>query len=137
MGLSTDALLWWGYCWDDEAELIPEDEDGYRDWEATYAAKSGLRQQDAEDSSAWYARKSAAVKAVGVEIDSHCSSEYPIPLVAIAESKKRAWRGQPIAVESLAVDPSWTSRLDEFCRTMGITPPEGQKPQWWLASDMG
>jgi hypothetical protein len=138
MGLSTDALLWWGYCWEDTEDLVPDDEDGDRgDWEATYAAKMGLQQGEGEDFGAWYERKSAAVKASGVVVDSHCSSEYPIPLIAISESKKRAWRGSPVAVDSLAVDPSWPSKLAEFCRIMGITPPEGQEPRWWLASDMG
>lgn len=137
MGMSTDALLWYGYCWDDEVDLMPEDKDGdRRDWGEVYLERMGLN-HDGDSPDERYLKRSAALEAAGVLIDSHCSSEYPIPLVAIASTKVRAWRGHPKSITSLEVRPEWEGMLAEFCRVMGITPPEGQKPQWWLASDMG
>lgn len=136
MGMSTDALLWYGYCWSDEARLVPEDDDGDSDWEATYVAKKGLT-RGGEDFDIWHQKKKALLDAAGVLIDSHCSSDYPLPLIAISSTMFRAYRGHAKPIPLLAVDSKWDGMLEEFCNVMGITPPVGQIPKWWLASDLG
>lgn len=42
MGQSTDAILFYGYCWDDEgATLIGQDEDDESEWEEVIAVREG------------------------------------------------------------------------------------------------
>jgi hypothetical protein len=42
MGTSTDALLVYGYIWEDETELLLDDDDGDLEWEAALLRKRGM-----------------------------------------------------------------------------------------------
>jgi hypothetical protein len=154
MGQSTDAILFYGYCWDEEEVEIWEDgqknEDGEdEDAEERYARMSGVERPTAEyperdDSSvsaegvraafsAYWDKKRAINKAVGVEVGHHCSGEYPIPFVAVTGSLLRATRGYPEKVTSLSVGDDWDAKLGAYCALMGIKPSQ-EKPGWWLVS---
>lgn len=157
MGQSTDAILFWGYCWQEEkaSPWAPDEEDDSEgDSEGAddrYARLMGIQRpskpfpKDTDKSpkaeatraefTAYWAAKRMAWEAVGMEVSSHCSSECAMPYVAVKESHTKAWRGDPKPITSLEVGADWAERLDKFCTLMGITPPEGQNPQWWLVSD--
>lgn len=160
MGQSTDAILFWGYCWDeekdspwardyaDEDESSSDDEEGADD---RYARLTGIvrpkgpypsdsdKSPEAESLrsafSAYWDAARKAWEAVRIEVGSHCSGDCPMPYVAIVESHTKAWRGYPKSIASLEVGADWRKRLDDFCALMGIAPPDGQQPQWWLVSD--
>lgn len=156
MGVSTDAILFWGYCWTEEMAKPwdPEGEDASEeDAEGRYtrmrgeAAPSETYPKDADKSpeaervraafSEHWARQRGMVKEAGVTVGRHCSDSCSMPYVAVAASEVEASRGNPEAVSTLAVGPDWRERLDAYCSFMGITPPEGQAPQWWLVSYWG
>jgi hypothetical protein len=142
MGVSTDAILFWGFSGGEDEE----GESWYRaelreDWEAVYADKVGMCPPDAAydpaNSEVWrgyWREKRAVIAAGGVEIDQHCSSEHPIPFVAITASVIRASRGQMKPVAPLAAGGDWAEKLRAFCDLLGIP---WQEPSWWLASYWG
>lgn len=140
MGQSTDAILFYGYCWEDETSKPweigkdSEDEDD-EDWEDRYARLKGLKRPSRpweiiEEHSAHWAAERELVAVLPVQIDTHCS------FVAVKASKTRAWRGSPMEITSLEVKPEWDAQLREFCQLMGIDVGD-QQPRWWLVSDWG
>ncbi len=189
MGTSTNAVLFYGYCWEeegiklwakedepdedeaDESEDVDDDEsedsdDSDRDesdWEVRYARLSGLLPPDepfpegvrqrgggggwgtpkytpeeqaiVDKYSAFWDKKRELIERSGVEIDSHCSGDCPIPLIAITASITTAHRGDAVEIKSLDVGPKWDEQLKAFCKLMGIK-TKG-KPRWWLVSYWG
>lgn len=132
MGQSTDAYLFYGYAWSEEHRLFgdpdyDEDEDEFdREWTASESGKEEF----------------------GVEINSHCSGDYPIPLIHISESMTRAWRGDPkeVDVAAIATAPldEWNARLAAFVEKHGISlestdkyDPAPKGPGWFIASYWG
>jgi hypothetical protein len=155
MGQSTNAILFWGHCWDEErsAPWLDEGEEdaGDSDWEDRLATVRGIApprhgypstkdQSDeaqairTEFTAFWDAKRKAAEQS-GCLVDSHCSGQCPMPYVAVAASRIVAARGYPEEVPSLVIGETWRPMLEAFCRDMGITPPDGQEPRWWLVSD--
>src|SRR4051812_17268927 len=113
MGVSTDAILFYGYCWDEEGELLGRgDGDDRPEWAEVVLRKRGVAnpwdaypnaeigairgyQQQRAAGEAWVAAHRAeldawdeARKAVeaefGCEIGAHCSDGCPMPYVAVA-----------------------------------------------------
>lgn len=162
MGVSTDALLFYGYVWDDEHDLLG-DLDGPRDsdWAEHMLIKRGQlspwregyyphseqddhkramwRAQHRAEFEAWAEAKKAVQAEFGVEVDHHGSDEWKCPLVAIAGTMTRVGRGYPdqILPEQLAVDPAWNDRLQRWVTELGIDLSEAQGPGWFMASWWG
>lgn len=159
MGQSTDAILFYGYCWDEETRkpwtIGNDDKDD--DWQERYARAKGESEpsepypnrprqgfKDPEWTeperrivdaySAHWDRKLALVEASGCKVGTHCSSECPMPYVAVTASEIRSWRGHMNQITSLDVQPQWQALLDEFCKTLGIK-IEGLAVGWWLVSN--
>lgn len=125
MGVSTDAMLIYGYVWEDEHDLLGTDEeegDGSREWEwdEIAARKRGIaspwdgypdlsaldydeqRRQGAEwtearrpELDAWHAARKAIREEYGVEIDHHGSDQWSVPVVKIEGAGHTAARGYP------------------------------------------
>jgi hypothetical protein len=158
MGVSTDAILFHGYCWDDETTLF---EDG--EWAEAVLKKRGVhnpwddyppeiervpdyeqRRKAGEEWTAvnrsrlddWYAAKKAVEEEFGVEVGGHCSGDCSMPYVAIKGAGETAHRGYPKEVPDLAVDPTWAAKLDRFLAEFGIEKPHPE-PKWWLVSYWG
>jgi hypothetical protein len=120
MGQSTDAILFYGYCWFDEHGDFTDD-----DWETSKQGKEEF----------------------GVEIGSHCSCDYPMPYIYISESEQRASRGDPerVNTEMVAaphdVTAGWDNQLRAFIAKHQISldkreyedGPQG--PGWFLVSN--
>lgn len=108
MSASTDAYVFYGYCW--------EDEDVEFDLDTAEGAETKLAE-------------------FGVAWDSHCSVSCSIPLLFVEGTQTIAFRGYPKPLTSLDVDPSWKGKLDAFLDSQGIEAPEGDnQPGWWTAS---
>ena len=154
MGISTDAILFYGYCWDEETNLFGEGEERYQEWEHIILKKRGF-------SSPWdsYPVKDAAIKKWkednktatdewnrwknnlkeefgGVDIYHHCSAEYTIPY--ITASRIEAHRGYPkeITPHLLGRIVGWDDSLDKFLDALDIPKPHSV-PKWWLVSYWG
>ncbi len=90
MGTSTDAILFYGYCWDEETDRPwtigrkDEDEDDHpdEDWMDRYIRAKG---SSVDDSTDWSKKRELAL-ASGCEVSTHCSRECPMPFVAVTAS---------------------------------------------------
>ena len=139
MGVSTDAILFFGFSAEDEeawSEVF-----GEKEWEDKLAEKKGLlppaeafseKTRDAHRE--YWTKKEELVRAQGCDVGYHCSGDYPIPYVAIQESVVTAYRGSVKEVMTLEVKPGWRDQLKEFCTLLDIP---WQEPKWYLVSYWG
>jgi hypothetical protein len=130
MGTATNAILFYGYCWEDEAswpwdvdDSSDEDDEEYS-WHERYARMKGLTDEAARP---FIAKEPCTV-------ETHCSGECPMPYVAIKASTTLAWRGHPQEIRALRTDPAWNKQLAAFCKLLDIN-IKGKKAAWWLVSD--
>lgn len=143
MGISTNAVLFYGYCWSKEqyATGYPYDDNPNEDWEDRYARLKGLARPATgpyQDFSAFYAAKRDLLKEAGCMISAHCSNSCLIPYVAITKSVKVASRGNPVKLNGiiLGYETGWDTRLGDFCTIMQIN-LDGMTPDWFLVSYWG
>lgn len=151
MGQSTDAYVFYGYCWDDEDTEFGTDmsetvkailaERGHADpWDGCPDGSNYRTYAAAHESefAAYRELEKQVEEELGVDWDSHCSDGCPMPLLFIPGTKTTAWRGSPRPVTSIDVDPAWKPRLDAFLESQGIEAPSGEnQPGWWVASWRG
>ena len=163
MTTSTDAMLFYGYVWEDEATLFGSDNES--EWEEVIARQRGIsnpwdsypqdidalpydEQRQAGDRwtaahrnelDAWHAAKKAIREEYGVETDHHGSDGWSVPLIKIAGAGHTAVRGYPhqVTAADLAVDPEWDGKLQRFAADLGIDLPEALGPGWFIASWWG
>lgn len=164
MGVSTNAILFYGYFWENEESIDdilgkPENisdlefEENYppevfRD--LCYKVRGQKRPESwerpdwdslskDEQSQIWDEQKKAdADVTFGTEMDIHCSSSFPLLYLAVSESHISARRGYPACVNSrVCADTSeWDKRLDQIVETMSID-VEGRERGWHIASFWG
>lgn len=136
MGVSTDALLFYGFQIPGGAE---DGEDPFwgdaDDPEDFIAARAGF-----ETPEVWSVRHSERqqqiLTRIGVEVVQHCSVDYPMYAIGVTASLRTARRGYPIELVSddLEVRPEWKKLLVDFAKLVGI---KAQTPKWILASNWG
>ena len=163
MGVSTDAMLVYGYVWEDEFDLLGEDA-GDKEWTEIIAAQRGItspwesypdlnslayeerarrgeewREAHRAELDAWYAAKKAIAAEYGVEIDHHGSDQWSVPVVKIAGAGHIARRGYPhqLVPEDLAIGPEWDEKLHRFIADLGIDTSEARGPGWFHMSWWG
>lgn len=150
MSTSTDGILFYGYdlggpeddgpAFKDLGEdehptwYDPDDEDADFIEAATTAllAAVGFTETDWR-ADGYHERKKAAEERMGVELDSHCSGEYPMYL--LAAKKTTAARGYPKEVDFTLPDNA-DERLAWAIGVLGLDVGD-QKPRWLLASYWG
>lgn len=115
MGQSTDALLMYGIRLTDEADLEYDEEAD----EGSAAARLAWSGDDVD----------------GVTIESHCSGEYPMYIIAIKATVIRAWLGHPKDIDpaKLVAQSEWADKLQAFVLKYKL-PTEGQMG-WIMASN--
>jgi hypothetical protein len=157
MSVSSDAVLFYGYCWEDEEQLFSDDEEwtdriyrnrGFVDPFDSYHEPESLSYSErSAHYSAWADENRSAMDAryshlkdirteFPCEIGYHGSGEWSVPYIYIVESQTLAYRGGPQVIESLVSQHLWNVKLDEFMDALSIEPPQAV-PQWWLASYWG
>ena len=156
MGVSTDAILCYGFLVGDEGggyeglEWLPEDQYGEQmGFEEFVAGLYGLAKpaefldRSVAERFAYYDKKRVLLAGVGVQLVSHCSDQYPMFVLAAKKSWSVANRGLPKELgqwvggkieEALTVQDEWTAQLRDFCEKAGIPFVE---PQWILCSTWG
>lgn len=137
MSQSTDAILFYGYCWTREAppwvdDYEAEDEDGGVA-ETRYLRLTGL----AEKYPSFDYRRSALAKAPCVVVR-HCSDNCTMYGVAVAGTCTTAWRGSPQTINpaEMTPKPEWAKMLRAYCDLMKIH-VGNQQPAWHLVSWWG
>ena len=165
MSVSTNATLFFGYCWDEEVRLFtadkPEGEwmdivlhrrgvhNPYNDFPAGSFDHIRGYAEKCKAENEWFSanRKSLddylrqvrqVVEEFGIVVGDHCSDSCRMPYVAVAGAVKSAYRGDPQAIDpaKLVADPAWPGKLDRFLNEFGITKPQPE-PGWWLVSIWG
>ena len=141
MGVSSDAMLFYGFSAEDE-DSWEEIFDG-KDWDEAIAEKKGLRAPEVDYSAseenkeihrAYWAKKVALLADEPCVFNMHCSDSCSILYVCIRESEVVASRGEAVEVKTLTVNLAWDGQLKAFCDLMGIP---WQQPRWYLVSYMG
>lgn len=155
MSTSTDAILFYGYVWDEETSTPwtigkdDEDADSERDeeedWEERYARlKGGLTKPempggyDSKLYTEYLHKKGEIVKDSACEVGTHCHSDAPMPYVCIRSTYICNSRGDMtrLSPEQFEVDEGWDVELKKFCKLMGIAPP-AEGPGWYMVSYWG
>ena len=160
MGVSTDGILCYGICLPEEEELTwlkakgEEEDKGEKDEEGEYeegetldfedfiVKLEGLKEPTTDyntDEKGWrkyWDAKERLQDKVGIDLVYHCSSDYPMHILAIRESVHNASRGNPekLGKEIKGQPKEWDARLKAFCKRVGI---EYEDPEWILCSDWG
>lgn len=128
MGVSTNAVIFYGYCWDEETELIGgrvkevvkgeweevviRDRGGVNPWDAYNATGiDAIRDYHLRDKAGkewceqhraaldeWYEKKRAVNAEYGCDIGRHCSGDCPMPYVFVIASEITARRGYPVGL---------------------------------------
>jgi hypothetical protein len=138
MGVSTDAILFYGFPFGDEGEEFPWHKDQYdNDWVQYYAEKIGIpipTEEYSEETkkifSEFWNKRNKAVEECECEIGIYCSYDYPMLYAAIQRFTVTTWRGDCNEVNTNR--PVWPKEIDklrDFCKLMGI---EFQEPKWYM-----
>lgn len=132
MGVATNGVLFYGYCWDEETDMPwtigdedpPEESE---DWEQRYvlAICNGKAPKD-------FKERHKLLQKTPCIVDIHCAGTCPMPMVAVRASMITTHRGDMKEVKSLDVGKTWDADLATFCELMGIKP--NGKPRWWLVA---
>lgn len=127
MGTSTDAILFYGICWDEEDHRW-----NWRPWvsfdmddeEVAEASPLPVADRIDPDDDETTDQEWVDERVTGVTVGEHCCASAPMGFVAITESVTEASRGNPVRVggmdrsEAAQEDDaeSWERALREFCR---------------------
>jgi hypothetical protein len=155
MGQSTDGILAYGYDIkrpgegmqfreldeDDVPRWLRDSDDEDADWldfgdaamQRLLAANGFTETWETRTGDGYHARESEAKAALGVDIVTHCSGEYPMYLLAAKSQEAR--RSYPEAAD-FTLPENGDERLAWALEVLGIK-PEADKPQWLLASYWG
>ena len=174
MGQSTNAVMFYGYCWLDELRWpwdhgVEDNDEDDDDWQKRYARLGHAivppaepfpsrqwswsvpqekriypadEQAIVDKYTSYWARCREISNSLDISVDTHCSSDCPMPYVCIASTELTCYRGdrQPITEELgqqiSRPNPEWKLRLDAFCNVMKISIPD-EGPKWWLVSYWG
>lgn len=113
-------------------ELYAETKTGYID------GKTRDELKDKIDEYHQHRRKWEDANPLPVLIESHCSHDYPMYLLAVPDHHFSNSRGTPVEIENLDVDPDALKAFWQFIKDHKIKLPEGQtEPKWWLTSMWG
>jgi hypothetical protein len=156
MGQSTDGILFFGVCFDDDEAPWQLAEEGidydYDDWLFSLYYQSYERAPRPDKDSnpkaydEWIQEYITMKDKIPVEINTHCSSDYPMFYLHIREDKAahvRASCGYPESIHPshLTVGIEWIGHFLEFWQKLKIKYPdleiEEQTASWWLVSDWG
>lgn len=119
MGASTNAVVFFGHCWQDEARLLDGDDEwdkavflkrgGCNPWDAypeaevramPYARQEAFadawRAEHKAELDAYYAARKAIREEFGCDIGYHCSNECAMPYVYATGGEILARRGCPV-----------------------------------------
>lgn len=141
MGQSTNAILAFGFDLGEELSeplqsLMGEHES---DTDEVLAADAGITLPQYEsgcDYKAYSAAKDAGLAQLKIDMIPHCSGEYTMYFLAARGSDKKAFRGDPCALDADDLDAGKFGQetidaMRAFCERHSI---EWQEPKWHIFS---
>lgn len=156
MSASTDALLFYGYTWEENVILVHLENNAERDdWVELLARQRGIvnpwdgfpHDASRPEQQAWkianrnamearWTAKRAIEAEYPVSIGYHGAASWRCPFVYLKETRIRASRGSPVDItdERLIVSPAWNAELGRFLADTGISARDARGPGWFLAS---
>lgn len=154
MGVSTDGQISYGVAIEEGFELPWADHDDIESWwrEVVHGYKPpfelytedgseyiGGEKPSSSRISEYYDHRRDFDKDHPIPIDVvlHCSYDYPMYIIAIKGTTKKAWRGYPVAFlpEELIISEKGEKDLKEFMEK--YIPDVEFKPNWYLSSLWG
>lgn len=155
MGTSTDAILAYGYNlgeWDKIQETdrfgTPDlpwmDDDSDDDYESqamrSLLNASGFTETwETRTGDGYFAREEAATTALGVQLETYCSDNAPMHILAAKVVTVARGDCQVLDLPALMAEPvdqGWDDKLHRACEVLGITPTQ-ERPGWVLVSYWG
>lgn len=144
MSTNTDAILAYGYDLGDTPSFVGEDDPDWWSEDSAFfdAAErrlldaSGFTERYADGRPGYHGREGAALEALGVKLETHCSDGAPMYLLAAAGTVTTACRGYPEVIGALVVPSSAPERLAWAVEILGLD-LGGAEPAWLLASYWG
>lgn len=122
MGVSTDAILGWGYTHFDDGSV-----------EDLVAANTGEEYEDLWD-------EIQAAERRGVVIGTHCHYAFPMVFVSIRAAHASARRGNPQELDQHHFEQGnheeWKVLLQREMEAIGLPIPD-EEPGWFICSDWG
>lgn len=156
MGVSTNALLFYGYAWDEDVILVHLDNSEEReDWAELLARQRGIANpwdgypHDAPRpvQQAWKIENRAAMEArwaakkaieaeYAVSIGHYGSASWRCPFIYVKSTLTEARRGCPQDVTTMALgrNAGWDAELKRFLADTGISARDAEGPGWFLTS---
>lgn len=157
MGVSTNALFFWGIALDEEEIDMPWGDE--EDWEEHYASLHGINRPEVEwveiqnenafgkqyetatteqrqALDAYYEAKKALITESPYEVIYHCSLDYPLVAVVLKRTHVSASRGYPTEVEMSVISEEEVAGLIPFITKLKL-PYAGEMPKWQIASMWG
>lgn len=132
MGQSTDAKVWFGFCWTTEDQEYYDN--GLPSVVVEFMKRSDQSVEDEEDA---VRAVEAILNVYGCRLIRHCCGDYTMHGLAVSDSALCASRGYPInltdtgLITTGTVNPEWLTNLQQAAKAIGW--PE-KPPAWWLAS---
>lgn len=114
--------------------LDEEDDDFWTVAEKRLLAAAGFTETDYTVDGYWDREREAEARS-GVEIESYCSGDYSMLMLAARGSIMTAHRGDCKPVD-FTVAPDWDDKLRAALEVLGLTPTQ-ERAQWLLCSYRG
>ena len=128
MGVSTDAILFFGLPFDSDKDETP-----FEGFEEFVEEALNIKRADYES----YAVYSAALQEAcgNCEWDYHCHCDYPQLYIYHKNSRSVAWRGDPRSFSAALpiAKPEWTTDIKNFLSRLKID-IDDTRIGWYLAS---
>jgi hypothetical protein len=133
MTISSDAMLYFGFIAgeeDEPPEWLYDEEGNLKDFDDLILDLAGV------DPNISYAKRKPIIDACPAELQTYCSYDYPMYILAIRGYSHVAKRGhtEEISVESLSVRPEAIENFKDWCNQNKI---EYRQPRWFLCSMYG
>ena len=140
MSVSTDAILFFGYCWDEENfpfEDVDEEDETGEEPDMTLARHQGFdlvppdhENYKSDDWGNYFAAKRKFLQEMPVIVVCHCHNDCPMYGIALRESVTKAHRGDPKRL--FFPTPNAVHVFGPILEKLGVEQPG--IASWWLVS---
>ena len=136
MGLSTDAIVAFGFDLGEDFEFDGYNPEDYDDGMSEYFDRLiGIKEWQSEGWVSFEVDEEIR-KAAPVELVLHCSYDYPMYFLAVRGTVTESNRGYPVEFVPQTIDQEQLDEFKSWCDKHNIELPE-DAPKWYVFSRMG
>lgn len=130
MGVSSDGMLYFGFLVAEEDVELPKWMEGYDYFDYFVLEKAGVSKE------APYEERSRVIEACPAELQTFCSYDYPMYVLAVRGVSKIVSRGKSLEItaDDLQVPQQKIDEFKKWCEASGI---KYEEPKWLLCSMLG